>query len=152
MQEAGKRADLATKVVLMADITGAGTAVHGYLTGNKTEMAMGVAGMASGGLSGGGRLGSVGFREARALISNWSVDAALGKQGLVSLVKHSFLEHGAQVGANNLGQFLRQAAGFNKKTAFREVFDEGRRIRYIRKDGTYLITDTNGRIVSFGRN
>ncbi len=82
MQEVGKRADLATKVVLAIDVTGAGTTVHGYLTGNKTEMGMGIAGTLLGPF---GRAGTASAREAVNLIKQAGTHEAItiGKKAIV---------------------------------------------------------------------
>ena len=47
---------------------------------------------------------------------------------------------------------LRKAVGFNSRGATREVNKEGSRVRYVRKDGTFIIKDAEGRIVSYARN
>lgn len=47
---------------------------------------------------------------------------------------------------------VRKAAAFSTKGLKREVFENGARIRYLRKDGYYIIKDAAGKIISFGRN
>jgi RHS repeat-associated protein len=42
-QVLGERVEFATDVIMLADVTGAGTAVRGYFRGNKTELAIGMA-------------------------------------------------------------------------------------------------------------
>lgn len=56
-----------------------------------------------------------------------------------------------QVGAKNVWQFLRKAQSFNTRGARRTGLADGG-VRYTRKDGTYIIKDVNGKIVSFGKN
>jgi len=93
----------------------------------------------------------IALNEAKQLVGNWSRSSTFGRN-LSNLIKHAFDGHGASVGAKDVWQYLRKAASFNKKGAKREVFENGTRIRYLRKDGTYLITDANGGFISYGRN
>jgi hypothetical protein len=67
------------------------------------------------------------------------------------LIRHSFEEHFAEVGAKNMLQYLRKAYEFSStaaKNATRTLLEDGK-IRYT-KDGKYVIRDVNGKIVSFG--
>ena len=153
-EKAGKAAEVTWRAVSLIDPTGISGAIEAGAKnaagrGSKAEVAFSIGGVFLGMV--GGNKANIAFGEARALVKNWSVDTTFAK-GLGKLVTHAFEGHGADVGARNIWQYLRKAASFNTRGTTRQVFEDGTRIRYIRKDGTYLITDANGKFISFGRN
>jgi RHS repeat-associated protein len=69
---------------------------------------------------------------------------------LADSLRYHFNEHGEELGAKNVWQFMRKAEGFkqNLRGAGRAALDGGK-TRYM-KNGKYIILDGNGNIVSFG--
>jgi RHS repeat-associated protein len=141
----GKGLDTYAEVLATVEPTGIASASKGYLEGDYTRVGISLAGAV---LHVGGA--SVTMREARSLLSVWSRETTQGMRS--QLIKHAFEGHGAEVGAKNVVEYMRKAAAFSTKGLKREVFENGARIRYLRKDGYYVIKDASGKIVSFGRN
>ncbi len=83
--------------------------------------------------------------EAARLLSGWS-------KGSLETVEKSILyhfgEHGEEVGAKDVLTYLRKAAGFSTKGAERVFREDGTTI--FKKEGRYIIKDTEGLIRSFG--
>jgi hypothetical protein len=70
---------------------------------------------------------------------------------VAALIKAHFLEHGAEVGARNIGQYMRKATAFARNLRRARVIElENRAKRYI-KNGYYVIKDEAGKILSYGR-
>ena len=70
---------------------------------------------------------------------------------LADSILYHFGEHGEEVGAENILQYLRKAEGFaqNLKRAER-VFNADGSVRYI-KNGRYIVKSVEGLILSFGK-
>jgi RHS repeat-associated protein len=86
--------------------------------------------------------------EAKALLGSWG----RGSFGtLAASLRYHFAEHGAEVGARTMLQYLRKAAEFSRtaaRNATRYLLENGK-IRYV-KDGKYVIKDAEQKIISFG--
>ena len=87
--------------------------------------------------------------EAASLMERWA--ARSFPSGEASAADH-FLEHGAEVGAKDLLQYLRKADAFASRLQNSQVIDrlgQDGTIKYI-KGGKYIIKTIEGKIVSFG--
>ncbi len=85
--------------------------------------------------------------EAKGLIREWTRATF---QTRADSIRYHFSIHGAEVGAANVWQYLRQAHGLwqNLRSATPSELDEGK-ARYTKR-GRYLILDAQRKIVSFG--
>jgi len=91
---------------------------------------------------------NIAMKEAKTLVGGWAKGSF--KKVSESLDYH-FKEHGFEVGAENLVQYMRKAAAFasNLKGA-RKIHREDGTTKYI-KNGYYVIKDQAGKILSYGR-
>jgi RHS repeat-associated protein len=144
----GRAAGRAMKAMSYLDITGSGDlAVSGMKVatgrGGRADFAISMAGVT---INAGG--GSVTFREAKAMMSEFGPGTY---RTVSSLIKDHFLEHGAEVGARNVGQYMRKATSFARNLrGARAIELENGATRYI-KNGYYVIKDEAGKILSYGR-
>ena len=131
---------------MIADVTGAGGVTRNALRGDKTGTAIAMAGMVFN-KSG----GNVTMGEARRLVAGWAKDPVTGR--IADSINYHFAEHGAKVGAKNVGQYLRKAEAFARNLrGVKPTPVEGRTpgvLRY-RKKGRYVDIAPDGKIVSFG--
>ncbi|MDQ3254789.1 MAG: hypothetical protein M3R15_12930 [Acidobacteriota bacterium] len=94
---------------------------------------------------------NVAMGEARRLVVGWAKDPVTGR--IADSIRHHFGKHAAEVGATDLGQYLRKAEAFArnlrgiKPTPVRGTSPGV--LRY-RKSGRYVDIDSDGKIVSFG--
>ncbi len=96
--------------------------------------------------------GGVTLREAKTLVGQWARDPVNGT--ISASIRYHFGEHGADVGAKNVWQYLRKADGFARNLrGVKGVPVEGATegvLRY-RKKGLYVDKAPDGTIISFGR-
>jgi RHS repeat-associated protein len=123
----GERVEFATDVVMFADITGAGTTVRGFLRGNKTEAAIGMAGMVALPL---GEIFDVGksiLTSGRLLggrIGEAEVGAVFAEKGdtFVAGIWGAFNKEGSQaVGNGTIRTLLDSSIDFAKKEGFSKI-------------------------------
>ncbi len=125
------------------DPTGAVGVLNAAVRGDKTDLAFSIAGMV---INRGG--GNVTFREAKRLLGGWASGTFKTISGSI---KYHFSQHGAQVGAKNVGEYLRKAEAFSRNLRGARRSDLGNgRTRYM-KNGYYVIKDSAGKIISYGR-
>ena len=152
MDRVGEGVELTTDMIMQFDITGAGNATRSYLNyefrgGSKADLAISMAAMTLTRGGGGGPI-KLGFNEAKRLVGGWGTGTF---RNLSQTIKYHFGKHGAEVGANNVWQYLRKAEGFarNLRGAKVTTLEDGAK-RYV-KNGHYVIKDKAGKIVSYGR-
>ena len=94
-----------------------------------------------------GRFLGTTYTEAKTLVGSWGRGSF---KTLSDTIAYHFEQHGGEVGAENVLQYLRKAYEFsrNLKGAAKKYLEEGS-IRY-EKNGRYLIKDEEGNILSFG--
>jgi RHS repeat-associated protein len=133
----------------LTDPTGLISGMSGSLSGQRTS-AETILGMAAGTLGhfplpGGG---SIALREAKTLVGRWAKDPV--KDTISASIRYHYGEHGAELGAKSVWQYLRQAQEFanNLKGAAKRDLGDGK-TRYW-KNGRYIILDSAKRIISFG--
>ena len=92
--------------------------------------------------------GGIGTAEAKSLLGSWSKGTL---NTVADSLRYHFAEHGAEVGAKNIWQYMRKAAGFkqNLKGATTAALDNGA-TRYMKK-GQYIILDKSRKILSYGK-
>jgi len=90
---------------------------------------------------------SVTMREAKSLVGAWGRGSF---ETISKSIKYHYAEHGAEVGAGNVVQYMRKASTFaaNLKGARRISLGDGM-TRYVKK-GHYVIKDSAGKIISYG--
>lgn len=138
--------EVVNKAIEVADPSGGVGVLHSAIKGDKTGVALGIAGML---FNKGG--GNVTLGEAKRLVSGWARDPV--KNTVSASIKYHFSEHATELGARNLGQYLRKAEAFARNLkGIRPTSVPGRTegvMRY-RRSGKYIDIDSNGKIVSFG--
>lgn len=88
------------------------------------------------------------FSEAKKLILLWSKGTFPTRR---ESIKYHFARHGHEVFAEDVWQYLRKAANFSMtlRSAKKSDLDTGS-IRYM-KQGNYVIKESSGKILSFGK-
>lgn len=139
----GKGLDTYAEVLATVEPTGIASAAKGALEGDYTRVGVSLAGavLHIGGVS-------VTMREAKSLVG------AFGKgtfETVSKSIKYHFAEHGAEVGAKNVVQYMRQAIAFARNLrGVQRTALEGGATRYV-KNGYYVIKNKAGEILSYGR-
>jgi hypothetical protein len=146
LKMASKGVDKYLDILELADLTGGGVhALHSYAKGDKSGVAWGVGGMVLG--VAGDAAFSITFREAKSLVGSWGAGTF---ETVARSIRYHFAEHGAEVGASNVWQYLRKAEAFarNLRGASRTQLENGA-TRFV-KNGKYVIKDSSGKIISYG--
>ena len=144
-QDLGKNLDKVSDVYNALDPTGVGSMAKSAMMGDRTGTVLAALPILA--FGGRGGAGSITLSEAKSLVGGWTQATfdSVGKS-----IAYHFEEHGAEVGAGNIWQYLRKAEGFmnNLKGAAKKVLDDGK-VRYEKK-GYYIILDDAKKIVSYG--
>src|SRR5262249_49137114 len=137
--------EIMSTIASFADFTRLGAASRGFPHKSPCEVMMGMAFVHS---PGGGRIG---MTEAKSLVGAWSKG---GFTTVADSLRYHNAEHGAEVGAKNVWQYMRKAQGFkqNLKGATKSSVEGSTPgvTRYVKK-GMYIDLDSNGKIISFGK-
>ncbi|HKO62977.1 MAG TPA: RHS repeat-associated core domain-containing protein, partial [Pyrinomonadaceae bacterium] len=148
MRHVGEGVDARMKILAFADVTGAGAATQAGMNaslgkGSKAEFGFAMAGML---INKGG--GNVAFGEARSMLRQFGPGTF---RTVAASVRYHFEKHGAEVGARNAGQYLRQATAFARNLRGARVTELEDGAKRYAKSGYYVIKDAAGKILSFGR-
>jgi hypothetical protein len=141
----GEGIDLASDIIMVADLSGMGTAAKSALKGDFAGAGIAMAGSFIG-VPGGGK--GIALSEAKALVSSWSkgtFDTA-GKS-----IRYHAGKHMGEVGAKDGWQYLRKAEAFRQNLKGATTKDLGGGVTRYYKKGRYLDLDADGKIVSFGK-
>ena len=91
--------------------------------------------------------GSVTLGEAKQLVGGWSKGTF---ETTGNSLRYHFAEHGTELGAKNVWQYMRKAEAFlNNLRGAKTMALEGGGTRYT-KSGRYIILDKDKKILSFG--
>jgi RHS repeat-associated protein len=143
----GKGLDTYGEVLATLDPTGIASGAKGVLEGDSGRVITALAGSV---IHIGGT--SLTMREAKSLVGGWAKDPVKNKIS-VSILYH-YKEHGAEVGAKSVVQYLRKAQAFArnlKGVKPTPVAGKTPGVMRYRKAGKYIDLNSKGKIVSFGK-
>src|SRR5579872_337030 len=138
-------AEVMATIASFADFSGLGNAGHSMARKDPVGALMGMAFVH---IPGGG---SIGMTEAKSLVGEWSKG---GFETVADSLRYHHGEHGAEVGAKNVWQYMRKADGFKqnlKGAAKSSIPGSTPGVTRYAKKGKYIDLDTNGKIISFGK-
>lgn len=137
LQQVGQGMEVVNKIIETADPTGgAVSAMRAGVQGDAKGAAVGMAGMV---LHMGGA--NMTLREAKSLVGGWSNGTF---RTVAASIRNHFEKHGAEVGAQNVGQYLRKAEGFARNLRGARTSDLGNGVTRYMKKGYYVIKDSAG--------
>ncbi|MCW5967911.1 MAG: RHS repeat-associated core domain-containing protein [Blastocatellales bacterium] len=141
LQKVGQGMEVVNNILALVDPTGSVSVVQAAARGDNTGVVIAIGGM----VFGGGK-SNITLREAKTLMGGWARDPV--QNTISASIKYHFKTHGAELGAKDVWQYLRQAASFSTKGARRVALEDGK-TRYI-KNGKYIIKDADDKIISYG--